>query len=173
MDLKQHLRGRNLKWNWDSISDYVVKHPNSIQQIIHYCVDDETIVCQNAGAVLGKIVDLDKKILIPYYDQMVANLRLNPHDAVKRASMRVWQFAEITEEFEGEIFDIAMSYVSDKNAAIAIRAFGITAARKICQKYPELAHELIPFVETMVDQKISAGIISRGKKELKLLRDLI
>ncbi len=172
MDLKQHLRGRNLKWNWDSITDYCVKHPKSIQQIVDYCIDEEMIICQNAGAVLGKIVDLDKKVLIPFYKQMLYNLTQSPHDAVKRASMRVWQYAEITEEFEGEIFDQAMKYVADKNEAIAVRAFAMTAARKVCQKYPELAQELLPFVETMVDQKLSSGIISRGKKELKLLRAL-
>ena len=173
MDLKQHLRGRNLKWNWDSITKHCIEHPKSIQQIVDYCVDEEAIVCQNAGAVLGKIVDLDKKILLPYFGQMLRNLKSNPHDAVKRASMRVWQFAEIPEKLEGEIFDQAMKYVADKNEAIAIRAFGMTAARKVCQKYPELAQELLPFVEVMVDQKLSAGIVSRGKKELKILNGLI
>lgn len=173
MDLKQHLRGRNLKWNWDSISKYCVDHPKSIRQIVDYCVDHETIVCQNAGAVLGKIVDLDKKILSPYFHQMLDNLKSDPHDAVKRASMRVWQYAEIPEDHEGEIFDFAMKYVAAQTEAIAIRAFSITVARKICQRYPELAQELLPFIEVMVDQKLSSGIVSRGKKELEILRSLV
>jgi len=136
MDLKQHLKGRNLKWNWDSISEYCVKNPKSIDQIIKYCIDDEIILQQNAGAVLGKIVDIDRTILTEHFKSMLDNLDLNPHDAVKRASMRVWQYAEIPEDLEGEIFDVDRRYVSDHNEPIAVRAFTMTVARNIFHLYP-------------------------------------
>ena len=58
-------------------------------------------------------------------------------------------------------------------APIAIKAFGITVARRICEKYPELANELIPYVEVLVDQKPSAGIVNRGEKELKKLAEIL
>ena len=172
MDLKVHLRGRNLKWNWDSISKYCVDHPKSIHQILDYCVDKEVILQQNAGAVLGKIIDLDKQVLIQHLPQMMENLKLEPHAAVKRATMRVMQFIEISEEVEGEVFDVAMRYLRSADEPIAVKAFAMTAARKICQRYPELANELIPIIEVLVEQKVSSGILNRGQKELRILRKL-
>ena len=173
MDLKQHLRGRNLKWNWDSISKHCIQHPKDIEQILAYCVNEEVILQQNAGAVLGKIIDLDKKVLLKHQRRMIDNLKLNPHDAVKRATMRVYQWLEIDEEIEGELFDLIIKYLANPEEAIAVKAFGMSAGRRICEKYPELANELLPYVEVLVEQKLSSGVVNRGEKELRLLRKLI
>jgi hypothetical protein len=173
MDLKPHLRDRNLKWNWDAISKYCVENPKSIHDILDYCNDDEIGIQQNAGAVLGKIINLDKSVLIPHEQRILSCLKSNPHNAVKRAAMRVFQFIEISKEVEGELFDTAMAFVNNPEEPIAVRAFGMSAARRVCELYPELANELIPPIEVMVDQKLSSGIVSRGKRELKILRELI
>lgn len=173
MDLKKHLRDRNLKWNWDAIAGYCIQHPTSIKLILDYCLDEEIIIQQNAGAVLGKIIDQDKKALFKHQARFIEILRTNPHDAVKRGIMRVYQWLKIDEEIEGELFDFIIKYLNNPEEAIAIKAFGMTAARRICQKYPELTNELIPYIETLVEQKLSSGIINRGQKELKILRRLI
>jgi hypothetical protein len=172
MDLKEHLRGRNLKWNWDAIAKYCAKNSETIAHIIEYCEDEEMIVQQNAGAVLGKLIDLDKKLLNPYLIDIAALIDKDVHDAVKRAVMRVFQWADIAEDIEGELFDYVIRSLKSLETPIAIKAFGMTVARRICEKYPELANELIPYVEVLVDQKPSAGIVNRGEKELKKLHKL-
>lgn len=172
MDLRKHLLDRNLKWNWDEIAAYCIKNPSAIQQIVDYCEDPEVHVQQNAGAVLGKLIDLDKKILDPYAKQIVDLLEKDIHDAVKRAIMRVYQWAEISEEVEGELFEFVINALKSQEAPIAIKAFGMTVARRICEKYPELAAELIPYLEIIVDERPSAGMVNRAEKELKKLRQL-
>ena len=173
MDLKKHLRDRNLKWNWDAIAKYCIENPASIAKILDYCTDEEIIIQQNAGAVLGKLIDHDKQVLYPYQQRFIAILSQNPHDAVKRGMMRVYQWLAIDEEIEGELFDYIIKYLANPEEAIAIKAFGMTVARRICEKYPELANELLPYVETLVQQKVSAGVSNRGKKEMKILNALI
>jgi hypothetical protein len=171
MDLKKHLQDRNLKWNWDGIAKYCVTNPKVIHQIIDFCLDDEVQVQQNAGAVLGKIIDLDKHILDPYVTEMVELLG-QAHDAVDRGILRVFQWAIITEEIEGELFEFVVSALKSLEAPIAIKVFGMTTGRRICEKYPELANEMIPLIELIIEEKPSAGLLSRGKKELKLLTKL-
>lgn len=173
MNLRQHLLDRNLKWNWDEIAKYCVKHPESIKEVVEFTMDHEVHVQQNAGAVIGKIVDLDRKILTPYLETMVSNLSNNPHDAVKRATLRVFQFSEIPEEVEGELFEYIIKALKSLEEPIAIKAFGMTAARRICERYPELVNELIPLIEIIVEEKLSAGLVNRGQKELKILRRLV
>lgn len=173
MDLKKHLIGRNLKWNWDAICVYLIKHPHQIPELISFCQDEETIVQQNAGAVLGKLVDHDKKVLNPYQKEITQLLNIELHDAVYRAVMRVFQLIEIDEEVEGYLYDAVIRFLRNPEAPIAVKAFGMTAGRRICEKYPELAQELYPIIETLVDQKLSAGIVSRGKKVLRILSTLL
>ena len=173
MDLRKHLLDRNLKWNWDEIAKYCVAHPKSVQQIVDYCLDETIHVQQNAGAVIGKLIDHDKNILNPYLVQLVNHLNHNPHDAVKRAVMRVFQYAPIPEEVEGALFEYVLNALNSREAPIAIKAFGLTVARRICEKYPELANELIPMVEIILEEKPSAGMVSRAKKEMKKLAKLV
>lgn len=171
-ELRENLRRRNLKWNWDAIAADCVADPKKIQQLLIFCIDPEVLIQQNAGAVLGKIIDLDQEILVPHLPRILKNLRSEPHDAVKRATMRVLQSVEIPEAVEGEVFDIAMSYVSDFEEAIAIRGYAMTVARRLCQRYPPLRHELHPVVEGLIEQKASTAIVTRAKRELKMLEDL-
>ncbi|MGI9244643.1 MAG: hypothetical protein ACR2RV_27825 [Verrucomicrobiales bacterium] len=171
-DLRDDLRRRNLKWNWDAIAADCVAHQDLLPQLLRSCTDSEVIIQQNAGAVLGKIIDLDQAILVPHLPEMLANLEAQPHDAVKRATMRVLQSCEIPEAQEGAVFDVAMRYVSDFEEAIAIRGYSITVARRLCQRYPSLRHELLPIVHDLIEQNASAAIVTRAKRELKLLEEL-
>ncbi|MCB9224830.1 MAG: hypothetical protein R2780_14430 [Crocinitomicaceae bacterium] len=172
MDLKQHLRGRNLKWNWDEIAGYCIKHPETVREIVDHCSDEEVIIQQNAGAVLGKLIDLNKHIIDPYADELINLLKVDLHDAVKRAILRVFQEADIPEETEGDLFEFVINALRSAESSIAIKAFGMTAARRVCEKYPELSNELIPLIEILVEQRASTGLVNRGEKELKKLNKL-
>ena len=171
-ELNENLKRQNLKWNWDEIAADCVSNPKLIPHLLKACVDSEVRVQQNAGAVLGKIIDLDQKVLVPHLPAVVKNVKTDPHDAVKRATMRVLQTIEIPGELESEIFDLAMGYVSDFREAVAVRAFSMTVARRICERYPPLRQELLPLVKGFFEQKSSAGILARARAELKILEAL-
>src|SRR5690606_9796978 len=109
MDLRKHLLDRNLKWNWDEIAAYCSKNLEAIRQIVNYCADNEVHVQQNDGAVLGKLIDLDKEILNPYLEQISELLQMDVHDAVKRAIMRVFQWSAIPEKIEGALFEFVIN----------------------------------------------------------------
>ena len=172
MDLKAQLEDRNLKWNWDKIADYLVLNPSLIPDLLEFMFNGELHQRKNAAAVFGKICDRQKSLLDPYLIPLGQHLRTNPIDASKRSIIRLFQFCEIPEEIEGELFDQIIEYLKSSEEAIAIKAFGMTVARRICQKYSELAVELIPRIEILVEEKVSAGIVNRGRKELKLLQKL-
>ena len=95
---------------------------------------------------------------------MVKHLNTNPVDGVKRNTLRTFQFNSIPEEVEGEFFDILLIYLTSLSEAVAIKAFSMTVARKICKKHPELAQELIPIIERLMKASESSGIKHRGNK---------
>ena len=173
MDLKAQLEDRNLKWNWDKIADYLVLNPALLPDLLEFMFNGKPHQQKNAAAVFGKICDQDKSLINPFLIPLAQHLRTNPVDASKRSIIRLFQFCEIPEEVEGELFDQIIDYLKSSEEAIAIKAFGMTVARRICQKYPELTVELIPRIEVLVEEKVSAGIVNRGRKELKKLQKLL
>ena len=172
MYLREHLQRDNLKWNWESIAADCIAEPELIPHLLAFCTDPETRVQQTAGASLGKIVDRDLDVLVPHLPQMLENLKPDPHDAVKRATVRVLQMVEIPEAIEGEVFDVAMRLVSDPGEPIAIRVFSMTTARRLCERYPSLRHELLPVVREIIETKPSPGTMVRAKRELEALEAL-
>jgi hypothetical protein len=169
VNLKERLQDRNLKWNWDEIAGFIIQHPEMINELIDFSFHGEKIEKQNAAAVIGKICDQNKAFLTPYLETLFHHLETNPIDAVKRSTIRILQFTDIPESIEGELFDLALSYITSLDELIAVKAFAMTVARRICEKYPELSNELIPIVETIQKEKISSGMTNRAQHELKKL----
>lgn len=170
MNLQKQLKDRNLKWNWDAIADYVIQHPELMEELIRFSFEGETIIQRNASAVISKICDKKRDLLSPYLIEIFQHLEKYPNDAVRRNTMRIFQFTEIPEEIEGELFETALKYIRSINEPIAVKAFSITVARRICQKYPELAPELIYILEIILKEKISTGLTNRAGKEIQKLR---
>lgn len=123
--------------------------------------------------VVSLLSESNPEVIHPYLEKMIDGLNFNSPDAYKRIVMRIFQTIDVPEKCEGKFFDLGISFLSKMDEPIAVRAFGMTALRRICEKYPELRHELIPHIEKLVTEKVSAGIINRGEKELKRLRKLI
>ena len=173
MNLESKLRDRNLKWNWDKIASFVIDNPNYLQELVNSSLKGDKIIRQNACAVIGKITDRNKIILSPYYGLLIEHLNTKPIDAFKRNTLRIFQTCEIPKEQEGFLFDISLNYLKSLDEPIAVKAFSMTTARRITEKYPELAVELLHQIEILVEEKVSAGITNRGKRESKILRKLI
>ena len=171
--MRERLRDKNLRSTWEPVARDCVSDPDLIPVLLDLCVDPELPVQKNAGAVVGKIIDLDREVLVPHLPKLLANLKVNPHDAVKRGTMRVFETIEIPEEVEGEVFDAAMRFLSDYDEALAIRGYAMTAAGRLCERYPSLRHEVLPVVEDVIQQDAPRSIKTRAKRELKRLEALV
>lgn len=170
MNLEEQLKERSAKWNWDQISNYLIKNPAQIEKLVRLTMEGSLQVRKNGSAVLGKICDKRKVLLSPYLNIMGKHLDANPIVGVKRNTLRVFSFCNVPEEIEGFMFDLILKYLADSDETIAVKAFGMSVARKICQKYPELALELIPRIEILVEAETSPGIVGRGLRELEVLK---
>ena len=173
MDIAQHLLIENSKQNWDEVVAYVGEDPERMAELAALFFSDQMRLVQRSSQPFGVVSEKHPALVKPYLIQLVAYLKANPIDAVKRNIMRIFQFCDIPEEIEGELFEWCLTYLKDLNEPIAVKAFSMTVARKICQKYHELVPELMLQIEILVEEKVSKGVVSRGKKELKELRKLL
>ena len=161
-----------MKWKWDEMATYCTNHPEEIKAVVKLCLENNKDIQINASMILQRLIDKDKNILNPYLGLLITYLKKNVHDAVKRMVIRVFQTAEIPKNAEGELFEYSIKNLKSQEAPIAFKVFSMTVARRICEKYPELMAELIPYLEMIIEEKPSAGLVNRAKKELKQLQDL-
>lgn len=173
MNIESHLLLENSRKNWNEVIDFVGTDEERFAQLVDLFFTGEMRLVQRASQPLSSIAEKHPHLVKPYLAQMVAYLKSNPIDAVKRNTMRIFQFIEIPDELDGDLFEIGMRYLADVVEPIAVKAFTMTVLRKICQKYPELASELIFQIEILVKENVSAGITNRGQHELKKLHKIL
>ncbi len=170
MDYRRGLKERNSKKLWLEIVDDVGSDKIKLSELMELFLGEDRRLAQSSSQPVGMIGEKKSNLIQPYLVRMVKHLHTNPIDGVKRNILRTFQFNAIPEEVEGECFDIALAYLISISEAVAIKAFSITVVTKICQKYPELTQEVIPIIERLIEETDSAGLKSRGNKELLELR---
>ena len=108
----------------------------------------------------------------PFDSNAINYLSLNPINAFKRNVLRAFQYTSIPNKVDGKLFDITLTFLKSNHEAIAVRVFSMTILRQICEKHPELSAEVGSTIEMILEENKSGGIQSRGKKELKKLKNL-
>ena len=172
MDMKAHLLLENSRKNWDAVVAYVGEDEERYAELVNLFLTSEMRVVQRASQPLGYVAEKHPRLIRPYLKDIVTYLQSDPIDAVKRNTLRMFQFIKIPEELEGDLFDTSMRYLASAEEAVAIKAFAMTVARRICEKYPELALELIYQIEILVKEEVSVGLTNRGQRELIALNKI-
>ncbi len=173
MDYRKKLEGEHGKGVWKEIINDVGNNREKFEDIMSIFFSDNYRLVQRVSQVVGVIGEKQQHLIKPYLPKMLIILNETKIDAVKRNVLRIFQFIDIPEEMEGQLFDLALTFFKSNEEPIAIRVFSMTALRKVCEKYPELSQEIIPTLEIILEENKSGGIQSRGKRELKTLRKLL
>ncbi len=170
MDLESILTVGLTKEQNNKLNAWVGDSQERFDQLMYYFLHEEMRVCQRSAWVFGKVCEDRPQLMLKWLPQILKALEEPKHDAIVRNTVRAFQFMDdFPEEYEGEIFEKCFDYLHSPKYPIAFKAFSMTVCRKIAIKYPELKDELIAVIEEVMENA-SSGIISRGKKEIKILQ---
>jgi hypothetical protein len=170
MDLETHFRGHYDKQAYAEVNAWIGTSQERFDTFMPYFLHEEFRICQHAAWTLGQVGAKRPWLMEKWIPEILNAMDHPKHDAVIRNAIRAFQeMDDLPDEYEGEIFDRCFNYLLDPKSPIAFKAFSMTVCRKVAMKYPDLKGELIEVIEDALING-SAGIISRGKKELKILR---
>lgn len=170
MNLRNQIMKENSRQNWLKSVALIGTNKRLVAETMKLFFSKDNREMQVSSQVVSELADKHPELIQPYLPKMILHLKTNPIDAFKRVTVRLCQFLDVPEDLEGEFFEMGIQYLKSPEETIAVKAFGMTALRRICEKYPELVAELIPYIEILVEEKTSSGIVNRGEKELKILR---
>ena len=168
MNIKAALLKEHSKEQKDRIVNHIGGNQKLFDDLMVLFFRGPYRVTQRAAWVMSYCIDNHPKLIQPYFDQLVANLRTTELDAVKRNILRNLQNIEVPDRLVGEVADICFKIIAANQEPIAIKAFSMTVLYNITLRIPELQHELKLRIEDLLPYA-SAGIKSRGKKILKKL----
>ena len=161
--LKQLVTKPHNKQTINEIIEYIGSSPDLFAELMHYFLGNNTRITQLTSWAVGHIGELQPKLIRPFHQELMQQLqRSDRSNAIRRNIVRLYQFAEIPTEIEGELYDLCIGFILNSKEAIAVRAFSIKICERIAIKHPALIEELIAVVETTLPNG-SNGLKNRAK----------
>ena len=152
-----------------TIIDCIDGDEKRFSELMDYFLSKDGRITQKASWALSTISQSHPSLFEPHHAKLIHRLK-DPSTpiAIRRNTVRLYQFAEIPEEIESELYDLCIQYIVSMNEAIAVRAFSITVCERIAMRYPDLIPELMLCIESVIPTG-SSGLKNRGHHTLKRL----
>lgn len=172
MNIREEILKENSKKQTLKVANYVGEDENLFAEVMRLFFANEYRVTQRIAAVVSVCFEKHPLLIKKYIESLLKNLeKENLHDAVKRNTVRIFQFIEIPKKLQGLAFQNCMNLLLSPDEPIAVKAFSMTVLANICKQEPDLRNELKIVIEELLPYG-SAGFKNRGIKILKLLEKL-
>ncbi len=163
---QEHSKAQTMK-----VVNYVGADKHRFKELMHIFLKGEYRLTQRAAWPMSYCAMRYPELIKPYFDALIKKIQAkDQHPAVTRNILRLFQDVEVPEKHCGLLLDLCLAYMRSEMQATAIRAFSITVASGICQRYPDLKNELILVLEELQQYPQLPAVNHRIKKELKALR---
>lgn len=167
MNIEEAILKEHSKEQAERITNFSCSSKKHFEELMNCFLSKNSCLAQRAAYSVGKAVDENREMLIPYIPVLVAQLsRTDVHGAVIRNSLRILQEVDIPEKYHGEVMNICFQYIEDPSTAIAFKAFSLTILHRLSKIYPDLKNELKCIIEDRWDTETPA-FKSRARKILK------
>ncbi len=145
--------------------------PERLHELVSLFLSAEPHLVQKASWVMMNLTGRAPALLEKYMNTLMAELKSEKTSGtVKRNIVRLMQQVSLPEAIHADLLDTCFRFLSDRNEAIAVKAFSMTVLRRLAEIYPEISTELKLVIEDGLRQNPSPGYRSRGLKTLRSLQ---
>ena len=166
MDIRAALLAEHSKRQTAKIVDYIGDDPARFKGLMNNFLGDTYRVSQRAAWAVSNCIELHPELVKPYYSRLLSQLeRDDSHVAVRRNVVRLLQFVEVPDRYQGRVFDACYKLFADVRQPVAVRVFSMTVAARIANGKPELLDEL-RLIAKDHPEAATAGFCSRARRVL-------
>lgn len=153
------------------IVNYVGTNKIRFKELMGIFLKGEYRLTQRAAWPLSYCAENNPAFLKPYFGSLIKKMQEgNHHPAITRNILRMFQEIEVPEKYCGTLLDLCISYMTSEMQPTAVRAFAITVATRISDRFPELKNELIMILDELTLYPQLPAVKHRIKLALKDLR---
>jgi hypothetical protein len=167
MTLRDQLLKEHSKANCNTIVQWIGDSQQRFDELFALFLNDEYRVVQRASWPLSYAVIAHPKFIQKHFTKLLKNLQKpEVHVSVKRNTIRLLQYIQVPQRFQGRVMNICFEFISSPDEAVAVKAFALTVLENLSKQYPEIKSELKTIIEDRWDYE-SAAFKSKAKKILK------
>jgi hypothetical protein len=171
MDISLALKNEHSKAQTLKIVKYVGDDKKRFREVLDIFLNSEYRITQRAASPISIVATEHPEVVYPHLSKLIAKLNQpGEHPAIPRNILRIFQEIEIPEKFHGVLVDLCFKWIIEAQHPIAVRAFAITVAAKICTKYPELKNELKIILDELKKYPQQPAIRARIKSAARTLK---
>jgi hypothetical protein len=149
---------------------YMAVHPEDFEEAIQLAVSGKQPYAWRAAWLLWSCMEENDQRIRGYINN-ITNTLSTTNDNHQRELLLILQHLELSEEDDGQLFDVCVSIWEKINKKPAVRINAFKMIVKIAQKYPHLSHEIVFLIQNQYLDSLSAAAqksISRLIRELNL-----
>lgn len=174
--------GMSSKVNWSALqtTSLTVNYQSAISLVLSDSdVLSEVVQTMNFGTgrkqftaarIISLASDREPETMIPYLSDMLASMEQNrASEQAIRTILRIFLKLPIPESLESGLTNMCFDTIQNRNMPIACRAFAIQVAMKIVARHPEIANEILPFIQQIALFE-SGGLANSAQKFVDQLK---
>ena len=167
MKLRETILKEHSKANCRRIVKWVGNDQKRFDELFNLFLNDEYRVVQRAGWPISYCIEDHPQLIRKHFAKLLKNVeKKGIHEAVKRNTVRLLQYAEIPTKYHGQVMDLCFRYISSPTEPVAVKAFSITVLQNLAKHYPEIINEIKLIIEERWDYE-TVAFKTRAKKMLK------
>jgi hypothetical protein len=154
--------------------DYLKDHPEEFDSAVHLALADKQYFSWRAAWILWSSMEENDKRIAGHVEKIIRILP-SRQDNHKRDLLMILQKMDISEEIEGELFDICIGIWEQIGKSPSVRINAFKMLLKIIRKHPELSNEIIYLIEPHYIESLTKGakhsltkLIIQFKKDFNL-----
>ena len=161
--------------SWENLA-FVIKeignHPGHLEYLMDIALNSNEKNSWRAAWMADKIHEQYPEIMIPYIVPMIERLKTLKDTGKKRHFLKLISINRIPEPYFAFLVDYGLRVLSSEEPP-AVRVHAMQTLFNISEYETELKPELIQVIEQEMEYRSTAGIISRGSRLLKKLRQQV
>jgi hypothetical protein len=122
-----------------------------------------------AAYVVDKIHDTHPEMLLPFFDEMIIQLKKEKSSSKKRHFLKLISMNQVNKKHQGALVDFCLETFTSAKEPVAVRVHAMQVLFNISENEPDLKPEILSVIEHEMKYHASAGITSRGSKLAKKL----
>lgn len=166
MDLRAVILKEHSKANCKYILHWIGNNQHRFDKLFHLFMNDEYRVVQRAAWPLSYAVQAHPELVKKHFGSLLKNVKKpGLHNAVKRNTLRLIQYVDIPEKYQGEVMNLCFDTITSANGKAADKAFSLAILSNLAIQYPEIKQEIKTIIEDRYDIE-SAAFKARARKIL-------
>lgn len=162
--------------SWDNIDIVIQEISNNreyFELLMSIALYDQKPKSWRAAYLADRIHDNCPELLKPFLPSVIAQLKVEKNTSKKRHFLKLISMNNIREEYFGFLVDYCLQALTSAKEPPAVRVHAMQILYNISEIETDLKPEILAVIEHEMEYHATAGILSRGSKLAKKLRQQI